>query len=72
MAKRNFDKWVDEGKTLAKNPVNDIYTDEIHQLHERSVGEFDLIVRSYYLGLAAGYRARKREEAAKRKAKQSA
>lgn len=62
--KRNMIKMIEEGKRLVeKTSRNDISSDEMIDIDKLTNGnKFFLIQKAYYLGLSAGYRARKREE----------
>ncbi len=62
--RRNMIKMIEEGNRLVKKDNrNDMSSDEMIDIDKLTNGDkFFLIQKSYYLGLSAGYRARKREE----------
>ena len=64
MAKRNLDKMIQDGRKHGCV----LYADEMHHLRELAAGsDFHLIEAAYLAGVTAGYNARKKEDAAKRK-----
>ena len=64
MAQRNLEKLIAEGAKIATAKKCDIYADELRELWDGMESTFDLTQKAYYAGLAAGYRARKKEERA--------
>ena len=63
MARRDLNKLLEEGKLISKKTNSTIWSDELNWLHDKAAGsDFYLIANTYLIGLAAGYRARKREE----------
>lgn len=62
--RRNMIKMIEEGNRLVeKDSRNDMPSDEMIKIDKITNGNrFFLIQKAYYLGLSAGYRARKREE----------
>ena len=66
--KRDMNKLLEEYRKLADQGKGVMYSQDITQIYNMSDGnKFDCIVNAFSVGVAVGYRIRKREERNRKK-----